>query len=128
MSIELCTCRSDTHLQQHRIHVYLNLLLQHELLLRVPRRNGSHGEMQEVFGFKLPGSGQTIRSVVSGRNELLSKIKRKKNGEILMSKTSTIKLTKTVLGLEWHVKDLIGSGLVHVIETTVGPALRVLKE
>jgi len=112
--------------RNNRSAIYLQLLLQKDLILRIPRNNG--GEAQEVFGFKMPNSGEVVRSVVSGRNELISKMKRKKNGEILASKMNTIALHKTCLTMEWHMKDIVGSGLVHVVQTTVGPALRVLKE
>ena len=113
------TCRNN------RADVYLQLLVQNDLILRTPHNNGCVGE---VFGFKMPNSGEAVRSIVSGRNELVSKIKRRKNEEILLSKINTIKLVRTSLPMEWHVKDIIGSGLVHVVQTTVGPALRVLKE
>lgn len=115
-------CRSN------RSSLYLQLLLQNDFILRIPRNNSQGGETQELFGFKMPHSGEVVRSIVSGRNEILSKIKRKKNGEILVSKMNTIPLQKTCLTMEWHVKDLVGSGLVHVVQTTVGPSLRVLKE
>lgn len=123
-------CRNSDHgaPQNNRTGTYIHVLLQNDLLLRIPRPGASGHDLPEVFGFKLPDSGEAVCSVVSGRNELLSKIKRKKNGEILVSKIHTIKLHKTILPIEWHVKDIIGSGLVHVIDTTVGPALRILQE
>ena len=39
-----------------------------------------------------------------------------------------IKLRKSTLGIEWHIADLVGSGLVHVEETTVGKLLRLVAQ
>jgi len=37
-----------------------------------------------------------------------------------------IKLRKSTLGIDWHIADLIGSGLVNVVPTTVGSLLRLI--
>jgi hypothetical protein len=103
----------------------LDILVKQEFLLRIP--TGSNAPAVDVFGLKVPGSGQLVRSAVEGRTELASKIRRKKHGEMLVSKIrKEVKLKKSSLGLEWHIADLVGSGLVHVVPTTVGPLLRLL--
>jgi serine/threonine-protein kinase 19 len=104
---------------------HLDILVKHEMLLRMP--GGKLAAAVDSFGFKVPGSGQIVRSIIEGRNELVSKIKRKKHGEMLDSKVrKEIKLKKSSLGIAWHLADLVGSGLVHVVPTTVGPLLRVV--
>ena len=65
--------------------------------------------------------------MIARRNELVSRIKRKRHHEMLASIIGKkVKLQKTVLPIEWHVADLVGSGLVHVVDTTVGPLLRLV--
>lgn len=103
----------------------LDALVKHELLLRMP--GGKHASGVDTYAFKVPGSGRVVSSMVAGRNELVSRIKRKRHHEMLASKVrQEVKLRKTVLPIEWHVADLVGSGLVHVVDTTVGPLLRLL--
>ena len=106
---------------------HLDVLVKHELLLRMP--GGMSATGVDVFSFKVPGSGGVLSSMLAGRSELVSRIKRKRHHEMLVSKIrKEVKLRKTVLGIDWHIADLIGSGLVHVIETTVGPILRLIHE
>ncbi len=103
----------------------LDALVKHELLLRMP--GGKHASGVDTFAFKLPGSGRVVSSMIAGRNELVARIKRKRHHEMLTSKVrKEVKLRKTVLPIEWHIADLVGSGLVHVVNTTVGPLLRLI--
>ena len=87
-------------------------------------RNADQGRQQ--YGYMVPDSGTAIASVQRGRTELLNRIRRRKNGEMLLSKLKSIKLSKSILGVDWHVKDLVGLGMVHVTQTTVGPLLRAV--
>ena len=104
---------------------HLDALVKHELLLRMP--GGKHASGVDIFAFKVPGSGRVVSSMIAGRNELVSRIKRKRHHEMLASIIGKkVKLQKTVLPIEWHVADLVGSGLVHVVDTTVGPLLRLV--
>ena len=103
------------------------MLVKHELVLRMP--GGKHTSGVDSFAFKVPGSGSIVSSMVAGRIELVSRIKRKRYHEMLTSKIrKEIKLRKTVLPIEWHIADLVGSGLVHVEDTTVGQLLRLIDD
>jgi hypothetical protein len=106
---------------------HLDVLVKHELVLRMP--GGKHTSGVDSFAFKVPGSGSIVSSMVAGRTELVSRIKRKRYHEMLTSKIrKEIKLRKTVLPIEWHIADLVGSGLVHVEDTTVGQLLRLIDD
>lgn len=103
----------------------IDLLMQQSLLQRDSSLS-SHGQR---FVFCLPGSGHVVKSLLAGRRELLSIIKRKnKYGQMLQSKIQQIKLKSSHLNIGWHLKDLIGSGVVHVEDTTVGPLIRVVQD
>jgi len=104
---------------------HLDVLVKHDLLLRMPA--GKNAPNVDVFAFKVPGSGQVVKSCVDGRLELVSRIKRKRHQEMLVSKIrKEIKLRKSTLGIDWHIADLKGSGLVRLVPTTVGSLLRLI--
>ena len=106
---------------------YIDLLLQNSFILRSGNLSAMNAKQErQQYGYMVPGSGTAIASVQRGRTELLNRIRRRKNGELLLSKLKSIKLSKSILGVDWHVKDLIGLGMVHVTQTTVGPLLRAV--
>ena len=63
----------------------------------------------------------------AGRAEVLSLLQRRRHPELLESELEKKKLQRSVLGVRWHVADMVGSGALLRIPTTVGPLLRVAK-
>lgn len=61
----------------------------------------------------------------AGRAEILSLLRRRRHPELLESELSKRKLQRSVLGVRWHVTDMLGAGLLLRIDTAVGPLLRV---
>ncbi len=101
----------------------IDLLVQQSLL----QRDSSLSSLGQRFVFSLPGAGHVVKSLLAGRRELVSIIKRKKYGQMLQSKIQQLKLKSSHLSIGWHLKDVIGSGAVHVEGTTVGPLVRAAK-
>lgn len=77
------------------------------------------------FAFAIPYAGRAINSIVKGRRELVGLVKRRRFGEILLSKAESIRLKRSILSTQFHLKDLIGSGELESTDTTVGPVLRL---
>lgn len=80
----------------------------------------------EDFSFALPYCGDFVKSIDSGRCEIVNIIKRSRYKQILGSKLDSIKLRKSSMSVQWHVKDLVGSGDLERHETTVGPLFRLV--
>ncbi|KAL6771107.1 hypothetical protein ACKKBF_B33940 [Auxenochlorella protothecoides x Auxenochlorella symbiontica] len=77
-----------------------------------------------IFG--LPDAGRYLRSVLEGRLELLTMLQRRWHGEALEAELLRKgRLRRSTLGVLWHLRDVLGAGLVVRRETAVGPMLRL---
>eukprot|EP00798_Chlamydomonas_sp_ICE-L_P030461 gene30461-35472_t len=80
----------------------VSILLNLGMLARHPADTGS-------YLFCVPGMGVIVKSILAGRKELLSFIKRKKYKEIAEKQLlKTPQLRSSKLSMEYHLKDLLG--------------------
>lgn len=63
----------------------------------------------------------------AGRQEILSLLQRRRQPELLEAELLKRKLQRSVLGVRWHVTDMVGGGALLRIPTAVGPLLRAAK-
>ena len=77
--------------------------------------------------FALPGAGAAVRSVEAGRQEILGALARRRHPELLEAALAKRGLRRSVLGVRWHVREMVGAGSLLRIDTTVGPLLRAAK-
>jgi len=87
----------------------------------ITRRMSVHGG----YWFSVPNLGIFVKSLRAGRKRLAGILKRRKRCEILQWDLEKMKLPKTTLGMQYQLRDAIGSGLFEQIETTCGPLLRL---
>ncbi|XP_075692534.1 winged helix repair factor 1 [Rhinoderma darwinii] len=74
----------------------------------------------------IPGAGKFIKHFIKGRKALLSQISRSRYKEVLLTDLSTRKPPPALrLGMEYHIHDIIGAGLVDCIATACGTLLRL---
>lgn len=74
----------------------------------------------------VPGAGKFSKHFIKGRKALLSQISRSRYKEVLLTDLSTRKPPPAVrLGMEYHIHDIIGAGLVDCVPTPSGPLLRL---
>lgn len=59
----------------------------------------------------------------AGRAEIQSWLQRRRPHELLESELEKRKLQRSVLGVRWHVADMVGSGALLRRDTAVGPLL-----
>jgi len=81
-----------------------------------------------TYWISIPNVGRFVKSVVQGRKELLSFIKKQKWQEILEKDLLKRKLRYSKLDNTFHLKDLIGKGFVTTAETTAGPLIRLVDQ
>lgn len=67
-----------------------------------------------------PRFGFFVASLVEGRKEILKLLQARKHKELSESQLLRAKLKKTKLGINYHLRDLIGIGLVKVLQTPAG--------
>lgn len=99
---------------------HVSLLLNHGFLNRSTASSDS-------YLFSMPHAGAAVRSVAAGRQEVLSLLQRRRHPELLENELEKRKLQRSVLGVRWHVADMVGGGALLRIGTAVGPMLRVAK-
>lgn len=97
---------------------HLSLLLHEGFLVR-----HSHGS--EGYLFSMPGGGPAVRSIREGRAEIVQALQRRQYTEIPERDLEKRKLQRSLLGVRFHVRDMLGSGALLRLQTTVGPVLRL---
>ncbi|XP_069800027.1 inactive serine/threonine-protein kinase 19 [Dendropsophus ebraccatus] len=74
----------------------------------------------------IPGTGKFNKHFIKGQKALLSQIRRSRYKEVLLTDLSTRKSPPAVqLGMEYHIHDIIGAGLVDCVPTPSGTLLRL---
>ncbi|KAI7843185.1 hypothetical protein COHA_003168 [Chlorella ohadii] len=95
---------------------HVSLLLSHGFLTR-------HTGGLDGYLFSMPNAGAAVRSVAAGRAEIQSWLQRRRPHELLESELEKRKLQRSVLGVRWHIADMVGSGALLRRDTAVGPLL-----
>ncbi|XP_069602510.1 inactive serine/threonine-protein kinase 19 [Ranitomeya imitator] len=74
----------------------------------------------------IPGAGKFSKHFIKGRKALLSQISRSRYKEVLLTDLSSRKPPPALrLGMEYHIHDIIGAGLVDCVPTPSGALLRL---
>uniref|UniRef100_A0A8C5MSH9 Serine/threonine kinase 19 n=1 Tax=Leptobrachium leishanense TaxID=445787 RepID=A0A8C5MSH9_9ANUR len=74
----------------------------------------------------VPGAGKFTTQFIKGRKALLSQISRSRYKEVLLTELATRKSPPALrLGMEYHIHDIIGAGLVDCVPTASGALLRL---
>eukprot|EP00887_Chlorella_sp_A99_P002948 scaffold24.g2948.t1 len=92
---------------------HVSLLLSHGFLTR-------HTAGADGYLFSLPGAGAAVRSVAAGRAELLAALARRRPPEALERDLLKRRLARSVLGVAWHLRDMVGGGALLRQPTTLG--------
>ncbi|GAQ90379.1 hypothetical protein KFL_006330060 [Klebsormidium nitens] len=100
---------------------HVSLLLQAGLLVRQLADS-------TAFWFAIPNVGLLVKSVVQGRKELIGYLSRRKYREMLHTELSRKNLRYSILGMRFHLRDLLGSGKAFTVSTTVGPLIRLARD
>lgn len=82
---------------------------------------------QSCYLFSMPGAGPAVKGISGGRKEMVDALGRRKYPEMLESELMKRKFKASPLGMRWHLRDLLGSGTLVRLQTTVGPLIRVAK-
>ncbi|XP_075042663.1 winged helix repair factor 1 isoform X2 [Mixophyes fleayi] len=105
-------------MQEHRFNDGEITQLVHAGLLTV-RDAGS-------WWLSVPGAGRFISHFIKGRKAILSQISRSRYKEVLLTDLATRKPPPSLrLGMEYHIHDIIGAGLVDCTSTASGSLLRL---
>eukprot|EP00884_Botryococcus_braunii_P006774 jgi/Botrbrau1/16098/Bobra.7_2s0064.1 len=81
-------------------------------------------------GFVLgPGNvGPLVTSILKGRKELLGFLARRQYSQVLVKELEKKKMTRSPLGLRFHLRDLLGSGSVLRLQSTSGALVKLAKK
>ncbi|OZJ03479.1 hypothetical protein BZG36_02749 [Bifiguratus adelaidae] len=79
----------------------------------------------DQYWFSIRGAGHFMGFFLKGRKNMLRMCKRKKMGECLWMQITAKPIRDSVLGYEFHLLDLVGSGRVDCINTTMGRLIRI---
>eukprot|EP01097_Dermamoeba_algensis_P010566 TRINITY_DN7885_c0_g1_i1.p1 TRINITY_DN7885_c0_g1~~TRINITY_DN7885_c0_g1_i1.p1 ORF type:complete len:139 (+),score=23.71 TRINITY_DN7885_c0_g1_i1:454-870(+) len=101
------------------IEDFITFCVQNGLLL-------NHGA--STYAFFVPGRDVSalMNCFLSGREEVVSLIRRLKFKEILLKDLRKKKLKNSFLGAELHVRDLIGQDELESVSTSSGPLIKLV--
>jgi hypothetical protein len=77
------------------------------------------------YALTLPGISKFNKMLIEGRKELCSILKSQKFKQLLEKVVLTKKIRSSELGLEFHIRDLIGSGVISRLPSPAGDVLRL---
>ncbi|GIX99406.1 hypothetical protein CEXT_197871 [Caerostris extrusa] len=81
------------------------------------------------YWLSIPRVGEFMKTFLYGRRAILQHVRRTKYKEILLNELQQRKLPKkALLGVSYHIYDIIGSDAVNKIDTSSGVMLRLLTE
>ncbi|CAM9130965.1 unnamed protein product [Ectocarpus sp. 12 AP-2014] len=92
----------------------------------LPRRDVGR---EEAYWFSMPQLGKVITSIARGRKDVLAALKRTRYKEMrraALEKKNPAKATG--LPLSFHVRDLLGLGMIRELDTPSGMFLRLLSD
>ncbi|CAF1233449.1 unnamed protein product [Adineta steineri] len=113
LSIDKNTLENEFKLNTNDIH----LLIQLGLLL--PKQINE-------YWFSLPNLSSFITCLGKGRRTLLQMLSRRTYKEIPMNEFRLRDMKKNcLLGFDYHIHDLIGANLAHIIDAPTGPIVRL---
>lgn len=75
--------------------------------------------------FALPGAGTAVSSIIAGRKELANLMRRERSARVLLSKLKGADLASSRMGTLWHIRDLLGSGVLLRSDTPAGAAVHI---
>lgn len=81
-----------------------------------------------AYWLAIPSIGFLLKSLSSGRKEILSFLSRRKYREMLQVSLERRRLQYSVLGMRFHIRDLLGLGRIHVVPSPSGPIIRLSRD
>lgn len=81
-----------------------------------------------AYWLAIPNVGFLLKSLTSGRKEIVSFLSRRKYKEILQVPLERRRLQYSVLGMRFHIRDLLGLGQIRVVPSPSGPIIRLSRD
>ncbi|KAF3335867.1 serine/threonine-protein kinase 19 isoform X1 [Carex littledalei] len=83
---------------------------------------------QNLYWFAIPNIGSILKGLSQGRKELISLINRTKYKEMVLANLEKKKLRLSPLDIRFHIRDLIGSGLLKTVQSPIGILIRLSRD
>lgn len=80
---------------------------------------------EHTYALCVPGLAVFDENRACGHKQLLRQLKSAQYHELPLSKLELQTIKNTMFTAQWHVRDLVGSGVAHTVSTTVGTLVRM---
>ncbi|KAF9683027.1 hypothetical protein SADUNF_Sadunf05G0169500 [Salix dunnii] len=81
-----------------------------------------------MYWFAIPNIGSVLKGLSQGRKELLSLLNRQRYKEMMLAPLEKKRLRLSLLDMRFHLRDLIGSGHLKIVNTPTGLLVQVSKD
>ncbi|CAA7398886.1 unnamed protein product [Spirodela intermedia] len=81
-----------------------------------------------MYWFSIPNIGLLLKGLSQGRKELVSLLRKRKHREMMLAALEKKRLRLSLLDMRFHLRDLIGSGVLKTVESPTGLIVRLSKD
>ncbi|XP_024024671.1 serine/threonine-protein kinase 19 homolog isoform X2 [Morus notabilis] len=81
-----------------------------------------------MYWFTIPNIGSILKGISQGRKEVLSLLNRRRYKEMMLASLEKKHLRLSSLDMRFHLRDLIGSGHLKIVQTPTGLVVQVSKD
>ena len=81
-----------------------------------------------AYWLAIPNVGFLLKNLANGRKEIVSFLSRRKYREMLQVPLERRRLQYSVLGMRFHMRDLLGLGQIHSVPSPSGPIIRLSRD
>ncbi|KAL6210721.1 hypothetical protein ACLB2K_015953 [Fragaria x ananassa] len=81
-----------------------------------------------IYWFTIPNIGSILKGLSQGRKEVLSLLNRRRYKEMMLAPLEKKRLRFSSLDMRFHLRDLIGSGHLKIVQIPTGIVVRVSKD
>lgn len=102
--------------QDYEVESVISLLVRRSLLLMMD---------ENTYAFTVPGMSVFVAHRESGDKQIIQLLKSSRYNEMPLSDMQLRTLKKTMFTAQWHVRDVVGSGIARTVSTTIGNLVRL---
>lgn len=114
----LVDIRDLTHIYSRdtNVDIALNELVREGFLIMID---------ETTYGFTVPGMAKFTQNRTEGEKQILRLLKSAPYREMPLDNLEMRTLKKTIFTSQWHVRDVVGSGIANTVTTTIGIIVRL---
>lgn len=80
---------------------------------------------ENTYSFAVPGMGAFVKNRTEGEKQIVRLLNTAPYREMLLPNLEMRTLKRTIFTAQWHVRDVVGSGIANTVSTSIGTLVRL---